>query len=606
MHGPCRALNGYQHIMKNKYSLKLKLIISFWAALVGALVIPSWYFINRFEGEIKQETIQGVSERLSILLWGLSRQTFEDLSQLDMAVREIGDISQDRITVIDLSGLVLIDSMVPFHDISGIENHGSREEFRKAISEGVGYSIRHSATIDRHLIYYSRKISMEPLGTVVFRMATPYATMDTFFERVSTGLWQMMLLSLLFTGGLVFLVVRRLTTKLQPMISLAQAIGQGDYQKRISMSPGREFDPLVDAINEMAGSIESNIEIVSSQKMELETILNGIRDSLAALDNDGRIMSFNRSFQETFRHHNNLIGRRPLEVFYNNELQECCDEIVSSSDIHSRSLEMTFRERHYSVNVVSPEDHKKISAILVFQDITNIRRLENIRKDFVANASHELRTPLTSIKGYTETLLENRALLETKGHDFLGVIIKNTNNMIRLLDDILHLSRIESEPEKIVVQSISLMPVAEKAWNNCRHYIQNKDVRFAMDMEDVCEKVMGEAEHLGHIFQNLFENSIKFTPEPGLVEVICRMEKDMVHIGVRDNGPGIPRDDQKRVFERFYRVKKFKNQVRGTGLGLSICRNIIRNMGGEIWVESPVSGKNKGCIVWFSLRRSEQ
>ncbi len=590
--------------MRNRYSLKIKLIISFWVVLIIALVLPSLYFMKTVQDEIKKETVQGVSERMSILVWSLSREDFQDLRELDAVIKKVGQAGQDRITLISSHGEVLVDSMVPFDQIDLVEDHGLRDEFVTAMREGQGYSIRHSSTVDRHLVYYAGRIELEPFGTVVLRMATPYATMDSFFRRVSTGLWQMMLLSLVFTGLLVFFLVRGLTKKLQPMVSLAQAIGRGEYQKRITSSPGREFDPLVEAVNEMAQSIESNIEVVSSQKMELETILNGIKDSLAALDNTGRIMSFNRSFRETFTHYSHFFGKRPLEVFHSNELQEYCDEVISSDLVRNRSLEIRFKDRYLDVNIVSPEDRGRIGAVMVFRDITDIRRLESVRKDFIANASHELRTPLTSIKGYTETLFENRELRENRGKEFLEVIIKNTNNMIRLLDDILQLSRIESEPEKIVVQSISLRPVAEKAWINCRHYIQNKDVRFAMDMEDVCEKVMGEAEHLGHIFQNLFENSIKFTPEPGLVEVICRLEKGMVHIGVRDNGPGIPRDDQKRVFERFYRVKKFKNQVRGTGLGLSICRNIIRNMGGEIWVESPVSGKNTGCIIWFSLQKA--
>lgn len=590
--------------MKNRYSLKIKLIISFWAVLIIALIIPSYYFMHTVEDEIKKETIQSVSGRTSILIWSLSRERFQDLEDLDTIVSELAETIQDRITIIDNNGVVLVDSMVPFEEIAEVENHGLRKEFVRAMQNDQGYSIRHSSTVDRHLIYYARKVELEPLGNVVVRMATPYAAMDSFFSRVSTGLWQMMLLSLVFTGFLVFFLVRRLTKKLNPMISLTQAIGRGDYQKRITVSPGREFDPLVEAINEMAASIENNIELVSSQKMQLEIILNAMRDSLVALDNTGKIMSFNQSFKNTFNHYNNISGKRPLEVFYSNELQEYCNEVISSDLVRTRSLEIKFQDSFYDVNIVSPEDRTRIGAILVFHDITSIRRLESVRKDFVANASHELRTPLTSIKGYTETLLENRELLKNKGNEFLEIIVKNTNNMIRLLDDILQLSRIESEPERITVQDISLRPVVEKAWNNCLHYIQDKDVRFVINLDDFCLKVAGEAQYLGHVFQNLFENSIKFIPDHGEIEVLCRSAGDMIHVGVRDNGPGIPRDEQKRVFERFYRVKKIKNQIKGTGLGLSICRNIIRNLGGEIWVESPVSGKNDGCIIWFSLKRA--
>ncbi|MFN2343828.1 MAG: ATP-binding protein [Desulfonatronovibrio sp.] len=589
--------------MKNRYSLNIKLVISFWFALVIALAIPSYHFMDTVEKEIKKETIQSVKDRMTVLEWSLSKHKFEDLAELDESLREITRETSDRITLISSDGVVLVDTKVPFKNIDQVENHSLRQEFTKALSNDSGYSIRISSTIDRHLIYFAKKMDLNPVGTVVLRMATPYATMDSFFDRVSTGLLQMILLSFLLTGFLVFFLVRRLTLKFQPMISVAQAIGRGNYQKRITASPGREFDPLVEAINEMASSIENNIEVVSSQKVELQTILNGIRESLVALDHSGRIMSFNQSFKDTFNHYNHFFGKRPLEVFHNNELQEYCDEVISSAFVRNKSLEIDFKNRSYDVNVVSPDDRRRIGAILVFHDITNIRRLESVRKDFVANASHELRTPLTSIKGYTETLIDNRELLENKGRDFLKIIIKNTNNMIRLLDDILQLSKIESEPEKIVVRDVPLQPVVEKAWNNCIHYIENKNINFVVALDDVCVTVSAEPEYLGHIFQNLFENSIKFVPDEGEIKVICTLKKDMVHIGVQDNGPGIPRDEQKRVFERFYRVKKFKNRVKGTGLGLSICRNIITNMGGEIWVESPVPGRNIGCIVWFSLHR---
>lgn len=590
--------------MKNRYSLKLKLILSFWVALIIALVVPSYYSMKTVEDEIRREMIQGVSDRMSILAWSLSRENFQDLRELDAVIREISENSTDRITVIQDDGTVLVDSMVPLEEIRFVEDHGGREEFVQALQDGHGYSIRHSSTVERHLMYYARKTDLEPFGEVVLRMATPHAALDSFYTRVSTGLWQMILLSLVLTGLLVFFLVRRLTLQLQPMINLAQAIGHGKFRKRITASPGKEFDPLVEAINEMAESIESNIELVSSQKTELQTILDGINDSLVALDNTGRIMSFNRAFTDHFTHYKHFLGKRPLEIFHNNEIQEYCDEVLSSEHVRNKSLNIRIHDKHYDVNIVSPEDRRRIGAILVFHDISDIRRLESVRKDFVANASHELRTPLTSIKGYTETLLENRELYEKKGAQFLEIIIKNTNNMIRLLDDILQLSKIESEPEKIVVSNVALRPIVEKAWENCRHYVDQKDIRFFMDLGDDCDQVVAEVESLRHVLQNLFENSIKFVPADGEIGIVCRREGDRVLVGVQDNGPGIPREEQKRVFERFYRVKKFKSQVKGTGLGLAICRNIIHNMGGDIWVQSPVSGMDSGTMIWFTLRRS--
>jgi two-component system phosphate regulon sensor histidine kinase PhoR len=299
------------------------------------------------------------------------------------------------------------------------------------------------------------------------------------------------------------------------------------------------------------------------------------------------------------------LGKKLLEISINPKLQEACNKALkSNTDI--KNLEFSVGSNYYSVNIVVTKKSKDLGAIVVFHDISKLKKVENMRKDFVANASHELRTPLTSIKGYTETLLENEELLKEKGSELLKVILKNTEQMIYLLEDILKLSRIESGKTKFRIEEVDVGKIAQKAWENSQHMVGDKEIVFRGLVKDGCPYVLADEEALLLVFQNLIQNSIKFVPkENGEIRIVCEGKNDKVWIGVEDNGPGIPQEDQGRVFERFYQVKKYRDRgVKGTGLGLSICRNIIRNLNGQIWVQSPVPNKENGCIIWFSLPKA--
>ncbi len=593
--------------MQNEYSLKVKLIVSFWLVLIFSLAVPSNYFIQSVEDEVDRQHLESVRERLRIIDWIISRQ-FEDLmsGEADTLLKSFDFLDEAEISILNQDGRIIAHSHLSRQEFDGHPSLVNMPEIVRARKEGTGYYLDSNGTNGQTMVHIAVKRDYPGNnGQYYLRISSPHSGMHPFFERISANLWKFVFLSLLLSCIVVYLMVTYLTYRFKPMIKMAKSMGEGNFKQRITESPGREFDPLVEAINRMARDIEKNMEIVSSQKAELETILNGIRDGLAALDTQGRIISFNRSFQDIFRHMDHIQGKRPLEVLLNNQLQKACDGVLGKSDQQTLTMEMEIKDRFYDVHVVAPRDRRTIGAIILLHDITALKRLENIRKDFVANASHELRTPLTSIKGYTETLLDNPKIMEQKGRDLLKVVLRNTDNMIRLLDDILQLSRIESAQDQVALEDVDLMSVVSRAWKNCKHYIQDREVSFETEMlETELVMVRGEGEYLGQVFQNLLENSIKFAPDRGVIRVLVRDHGEMVHIGVQDNGPGIPRSEQQRIFERFYRVKKDKNKVKGTGLGLAICRNIISVLGGEIWAESPVSGQDHGCIIWFSLYKS--
>jgi len=423
---------------------------------------------------------------------------------------------------------------------------------------------------------------------------------------MSGDIWAIVLVCFLGSGIVIFFIVRQLTRSIRELSSTAAAIGQGNYSRRVHDVPAPEFRPLADSLNEMAHDVEHNLKLISKQKIELEVILDSMKDGVLALDRHGRIQNCNRYFGKMFAGASQCAGKKPLEIIMHSELQKLCDKALSRDKNENFDLLIQVDDRFFDVNVVNTPGAGDLGAIVVFHDITELKRVENMRKDFVSNASHELRTPLTSIKGYTETLLGNEKVLKEKGPEMLEVIYKNANSMMYLLEDILQLSRIESEREVLEMEAVDMQHVISKAWRECSSLIQDKDINFAGEIDSACLTVQGDSGGLVQVLRNLLENGIKYVPKQGgRIRVLCQEKESEVWIGVEDNGPGIPISAQERVFERFYRVKEHRSgQVKGTGLGLSICRNILRRIDGRIWVESPVPDSDTGTIVWMALLKA--
>jgi two-component system phosphate regulon sensor histidine kinase PhoR len=381
----------------------------------------------------------------------------------------------------------------------------------------------------------------------------------------------------------------------------------GNHGYRVRVIPGREFSQLVDSFNRMTESIEAHIRTITDQKQQLEAILNGMREGVMVLDYRGRIQTTNRAMERIAPFVSKKIGRTPMEVIMNPELQAACEKVLSGTDNFAAqpyNLQISLeRDRVYDINIVRLRDtQNRIGAILVFYDMGEIKRLEKIRQDFVANVSHELRTPLTSIKGYTETLLAEEQQDIGAMRPFLEVILKNANHMTKIVDDLLRLARLDARQQPMHIAPIDAAPVLLDAWEACAPLAEHRGVQLRNEMPEEGIQVSADADQLVQVFINLLENAIKYSPEGGKVAVSCSLKGGRATFGVNDEGPGIPKADQQRIFERFYRVERHRSiQPGSSGLGLAICRHIILNHGGRIWVESPPADKSAGSTFYFTL-----
>jgi two-component system phosphate regulon sensor histidine kinase PhoR len=435
----------------------------------------------------------------------------------------------------------------------------------------------------------------------------PFSEVKRRLDNLSKNFVLTIFLTLVATLFLSYILVRQLEIPIRRMIRAAQAVGSGDYRERIRRYPGKEFSPLAQAINQMAESIENQIKTITEQKQQLGAILDGMSEGVMVLDPSCKIKTTNKALGRIIPDLPTSMGLRPLEVIRSHELQKACDQVIGGnypSESQPLRLEIALDVgRVFEVNIVQLRDQGEgIGAIVVFHDISELKRLEKVRQDFVANVSHELRTPLTSIKGYAETLLNEGVEGSDSAGEFLQIILKHANHMSKMVEDLLQLARLEASqlpPESV---SVNAAEGLHSAWRACASLAEEKEMRLENLLPEEGILVRADSEQLEQVFRNLLENAVKYGPPGGRVTVSSDPGPEMVTFQVRDEGPGIPLQDQTRIFERFYRVEKNRaNQDGSTGLGLAICRHIIQNHGGQIWLESPPQGKATGSAFFFTL-----
>lgn len=595
--------------MLKNLSFRSRLLLSFWGVLFLALLLPSLYYRQILSADIEADTRANAVRQLNLAYWLSSQeQPFKTVASLQQWCKTLGDHLEIRITFVAADGTVLTDSKVAFSRVPAMDNHANRPEIIQAYKEELGTSSRYSTTLGRHLIYAAREIDARgiiPSG--VIRVAVPFSEVRKRLDNLSKNFIFIIVLTFSATIFLSYLLVRQLEIPIQRMIRAAEAIESGDYRERIRRYPGKEFSPLAQAINQMAERIDDHIKTITEQKQQLGAILDGMSEGVMVLDSNGKIKTTNKALSIIIPDLSTAVGRRPLEMVRSHELQRACDQVISGdheSELQPLRLEIFLGPgRVFEVNIVQLGCQEEgIGAIVVFHDISELKRLEKVRRDFVANVSHELRTPLTSIKGYAETILTEGSEDSESAREFLEIILKHSNHMSNMVDDLLQLARLEAREQSIEFKSVNAVDALNSAWLDCSSLAGERSINLENLLPEEGVLVRADSEQLEQVFRNLLENAVKYGPLGGTVTIACDFDPVMATFQVTDQGPGIPIQDQPRIFERFYQVEKDRaNHNDSTGLGLAICRHIIQNHGGRIWVESPPQGETRGSAFFFTL-----
>jgi len=524
--------------------------------------------------------------------------------QLDKIADEIGKDLGLRVTIIDLDGTVLGDSELDGMELKEVENHFYRPEVQQALCSGIGESRRFSTTVRKDMLYIASTLGKkEPEG--IIRLSIPLSEIDL----ISNNLKKLLIISLLsaFILAIIasFIASVFISRPVKEMSSVAKAIAGGDFSKRVSISTKDEIGDLAKAFNYMSEQIKLRIEEVTSSKSKFEAVLLSMSEGVMVVDKEGTILLMNQTLKDLFLVKGNPVGKKPLEIVRNIEIQEIADNSLRlKRGVESRQISVFLPEERILLLHATPiiRDGQTEGAVLVFHDITELRHLEKIRQDFVANVSHELRTPVASIKGYAETLLEGALEDKENAQDFLKIIYSDSDRLARLIDDLLDLSKIESGKLKLTLKPTALEPIIKRVVSGLNKQAKDKSIKIEVNIPLDLPDVLIDEIRIAQVLLNLIDNAIKYTESKGLISISAKEKGKFVQVDVSDTGIGIPEKDLPRLFERFYRVDKARSrELGGTGLGLSIVKHIVQAHHGEVSVKSVLG---EGSTFSFTIPKA--
>ena len=492
-------------------------------------------------------------------------------------VRRLGESLETRFTIIE-GGKVLLESHA---DAGSMEDHADRPEVRAARERGRGTHVRYSDTLRREMVYLA-----ESRDGRIFRAAVPAARLDDEAGGIIRGVLTA-LLALAAAGGVIsFLLARRLAEPLKQIGVVAEAIAGGDLTRRAPSLTRDEVGALGRAMNRMAEELSIQIEKLRTARARLEATLSSMEDGVLSLDPDGTVRLANGAAATLFGLSASPVGIKLWEAIRLPGLEALVREALAAGAPRISTVEAG--ERFLSLRITPVRAEK--GAVLVAHDVTEDRRYDELRKEFVANASHELRTPLTMIQGYVETLLEGGP-----SREFLEIIDRNVRRLAGLVGDLLDLSRLESGGDILRRETTDVAELLGRVRENFEPLAARRKQRLSVSgggTADVDPRLVERA------LSNLVDNALKYTGEGGEIRVSGERTDGHLVLKVADDGIGIPPADQGRIFERFYRVDKSRSrEMGGTGLGLSIVKHVAQLHGGEVSVES---SPGKGSV--FTLR----
>ncbi|HKD49337.1 MAG TPA: ATP-binding protein [Candidatus Acidoferrum sp.] len=493
-----------------------------------------------------------------------------------------------RVTVIRSDGLVLADSQ---SDTQTMENHAERPEIREALAKGEGSSVRHSVTVDRDLQYYAARYSVPGGPTVAMRFALPLRAMDDEVWEFRRRLWFASLIVLLVTGAVSLLVSRSFADRVDRLTQFSRRVAEGDFGPVFADPRGDALESLATSLNESAAKLDLTIRTLKDERNLSGAILGSMVEGVAVVDGTDRLLFSNQAFAEILGlDMAPKIGSTLVESVRQTELIEAVRKVRGGPDaVHSEITIGTLRQRFFAVTVASVRAMETYGAVIVLHDITDLRKLERVRRDFVANVSHEFKTPLTAIQGFAETLLAGAMDDPQNRVRFLQIILDHSRRLARLTDDLLELSKMDADRLEMEIDPLSVSQFVQSCIETTQRSASEKDLRISVDLKTSLPEIAADRRRLAEVLQNLLDNAVQYTPPGGRITVSAASDGHQVEFTVSDSGIGIPKADQPRIFERFYRVDVARSrEVGGTGLGLSIAKHLVEAQGGRIWVESEV------------------
>jgi two-component system, OmpR family, phosphate regulon sensor histidine kinase PhoR len=569
-----------------------KLGLTYLALLLGVLLAVDFYSSR----VLRRDYVRSADDKLASLLnvAEARRPALDSPAELRTWTEWMAR-SGARVTVIDSNGRVLADSQ---HDPETMENHSDRPEIRQAFASGEGQSVRRSATLGRDLVYRAMRCDQPGGPPFVIRMALPLAQIDASLSELRRRIYGASLVVLLLGGIFSLGYVRVFAARIERLKDFSRRVAEGDFHPLPAEGPRDELAVLAAALNETAAWMDRTIRSLSGERNRSGVILRSMVEGVAVVDAEEKLVFCNRAFAEIWNLDSTAIEGCPvIEAVRNSDLLGLIRRALHGEEGLRSDIAMGIvQHRSFSVTVTPVQalegavaGDKPSGAVVVLHDVTELRRLERVRHDFVANVSHEFKTPLTAIQGFAETLLSGALEDPRNNRRFLEIIRDHATRLAVLTDDLLKLARIEAGKLEVQFGPVQLADVIERCVETAQLKASRKQIVLELDVPPNLPAVHGDASLLRDVVQNLLDNAIQYTPETGRVNIsVTAGPRDAV-VTMADTGIGIPLAEQGRIFERFYRVDAARSrEAGGTGLGLSIAKHIVEAHGGRLWVESEV------------------
>lgn len=572
-----------------------RLGLTYLVLLAGVLIAVDSYSAR----VVRSHSIRSANDQL-VSLMHLAEARLPDVSN-EPDLRAWADWmakSGARVTIIDAGGQILADSG---DSASETERTTDWPEVQQALANGTGRFVDSS----HELLCRAQRFQPASRSPIVIRLALPLAQIDLSLRELRQRLLVASLIILLFGIAVSLIFARLFAARVEALREFSQRIARGDFRPWLAAGPRDELSDLGDSMNQTAAHLDREIRLLSSERNRSSAILRSMVEGVAVVDAQERLVFCNRAFSEILNVQSVTSEGNPLiEVVRSSELIGLIRKALHGEEGLQSDIEIGIvQPLSFSVTAAPvkaleadrniPAD-KPSGAVVVLHDVTELRRLERVRQDFVGNVSHEFKTPLTAIQGFAETLLAGAIDDPKNNRRFLEIIREHAARLARVTDDLLKLARIEAGKLELEFFPVGIQELIESCAETTLLKASRKQISFSMEIPSGLPSVRGDASLLHDVLQNLLDNAIQYTPPGGRVVAGAAAGPHDATITISDTGIGIPLADQERIFERFYRVDAARSrEAGGTGLGLSIAKHIVEAHGGRLWVESAVGQGSK-------------
>lgn len=584
-----------------KLGIRSKLFLVSVAVILASVVAADTYLTQSLDADLTRRVEDDLFIRADLVQRELSRTSAapDDLIRWDEAADGLAAPARARVTIVRDDGVVLGDSEVATEAIGSIEGHALREEVLEATRHGRGSTTRMSATLNQRMLYVATPFRTDHGVSGVARVAVPLTQVDAAIGRLRRTVFIGSGVALLLAVIMTTLAAHLMSRTVRAFTDVAKRLSAGDLDARTRPAGDDEVAELGKALDQLASSLSGALGELRGERDLLGRVLDGMREGVLLVDKDGRVALTNPALREMLLLDANVSGRRPLELVRSADLKELLDRVANSGETGSSEIDLgELKPRRLLVHATPLADLG--GTLAVFVDVTDMRRLENMRRDFVANVSHELRTPIATVLSAAETL-RGTGLSSESAEEFLDIIDRNAGRLHRLVEDLLDLSKVEAREFKLALEPLEIESVVDQIVPLYRERVENKRVRISKEL-DADTLAIADRKALEQILSNLVDNALKYTSVESTVTIRSVRRDGMLDISVADTGPGIEDKHLPRLYERFYRADAGRSrELGGTGLGLSIVKNLTEAMGGSVAVTSQLG---RGSTFTISLPRA--